>query len=74
MQVARDVARAAADVGDPPEAADLLRELVEKQSVEGLVLKLRCDTRGVVGGDGIIANPLIVGALVAHSLVEPADL
>jgi hypothetical protein len=38
------------------------------------VLKLRYDTRGVIVGDGVIARPLIVGALVAHSLVEPAEL
>jgi hypothetical protein len=74
MQVTRHMARAAADVGDPPEVADLLRELVKKQSVERFMLKLRCDTRGVVVGDGVIARPRIVGTLVAHSLVELADL
>ena len=74
MQVARDVARTAADVGDPSEVSDLLRELVKKQSVERLVLKLRCDPRGVVVSDGVIASLWIMGALVAHSLVEPADL
>ncbi len=59
-QVARDVARAAADVGDPPQVADSLRELIEKQSVEGLLLELRSDTRSVLVGDGIIATPQIV--------------
>lgn len=73
MQVARDVARPAADVCDPPEVANSLRELVEEQSIERFVLKLRCDARGVVVGDGVVATPRIVGARVAHSRRNPVS-
>jgi len=74
MEVARDVARATPDIGDQPEVANLPRKLVQKLAIERLVLKLRRDARGVLVGDGVIAGPRIVAALVAHSPVQAVNL
>src|SRR5262245_58594651 len=74
VQIPRHVSRTATDVGDEPPAASLLREAVEKMSVEWLVVELRCEVPRVRFRGRVVAVANIHAYTPPHSIMSATRL
>jgi hypothetical protein len=61
-------------IGDQAEFANPVRERIENLAIDRFVLRLRCDARSGLAGEGVTPSPWIMAGLVAHPSVKPADL